>query len=142
MGGDVLHGLLKAHPAYASSITCLVRDQNRGQDLREHYPELKIVYGTLDDSSVIEAEVAKAEIVLNFASCDHVRAAEAIKRGIEKRGSGILIHTSGTDILLPPGLKGGSGGVTKVYDDWDGVKECLSLPGMISFLFWQQYFDC
>lgn len=79
---------------------------------------------------MIEAEAAKADVVLHFASCDHVGAALAIKRGLKKGKGGIWIHTSGTDILLPPGEKGGLEGEQKVYDDWDGVSDCLALPGM------------
>lgn len=137
----MLHALLKAHPELALGITCLVRSQTRGQELKKYYPTLRIVYGTLDDSLVIEVEAAKADIVLNLASCDHVGAAKAIRQGIQRKGSGILIHTSGTDILLPPGKKAMSKGGSKTYDDWDGVKECLSLPGMISSPFWQHIFN-
>lgn len=56
-------------------------------------------------------------------------AALAIRRGLERGKGGVWIHTSGTDILLPPGPKGGLKGEKKLYDDWDGIGECLSLPG-------------
>lgn len=57
-------------------------------------------------------------------------SAEAIKRGLEKGKGGVWIHTSGTDVTLPTGpekdkiLKEG-----KVYDDWEGIEECLTFPG-------------
>ncbi len=88
--------------------------------------------GTLDDSAIIEEEASKADLVLHFASCDHVGAAQAIKKGMAKGSGGILIYTSGTDILLPVGHEIGLKDTEiKVYDDWDNIKECLSFPGTL-----------
>lgn len=129
MGGDFLNAFLGVRPSYESSFACLVRSQDRGKNLSSAYPGIKIVYGTLDDSDVLEAEAAKADIILHFGSSDHVGAAQAIRRGLEKGKGGIWIHTSGIDILLPPGPRGGLKGENKVFDDWEGVGECLSLPG-------------
>lgn len=123
LGGTVLTHLLTLHPNWESSIPCLVRspsDPNstqlsppRANSLVIAHPGLTIVTGTLEDRQAIEDEAMKADIVLHFASSDHVGAAEAIKRGLErgalergKKGEGgaCWIHTSGTDLLLDPKL--------------------------------------
>lgn len=75
--------------------------------------------------------------MLHWASSDHVGAANAIKTGLERGNGGYWIHTSGTDILLGPSLLQGNKetaeiGEVKVYDDWDNIKEIITLPGKIS----------
>jgi hypothetical protein len=91
-----------------------------------------VVYGTLEDSQVLENEAAKADIILSIADCDHVGAHLALKKGLEKRKGGVWIHASGTDILLPPGKRGGLSSKEKLYNDWDGVEDCVTLPGTSS----------
>ena len=129
MGGDFLALLLQTYPEWATSLACLARDQARGESLKAAYPNVRLVYGTLDDSKVLENEAAKAEIVLHFASSDHVGAAEAISRGLKKSG-GYWIHTSGTDILLLQPSEGHKD--VKTFDDWDAVKQCTSRPGTLT----------
>ncbi|PVH81839.1 NAD(P)-binding protein [Cadophora sp. DSE1049] len=131
VGGDILHALLEAHPWWEEYITCLARSTTRGAALLAAYPKIRVVYGDLNDSAIIEEEASKADIVLHFASSDHVGAASAIKRGMEKGVGGYWIHTSGTDILLNPKILGGGrddDGEVKVYDDWDHVEELVSFP--------------
>ena len=75
--------------------------------------------------------------MLHFASSDHVGAAVAIKRGIERRvargETARWIHTSGTDVfMLQEGEKGEKNevdGEVKSFDDWERVKECVGRPG-------------
>lgn len=129
MGGDFLALLHETHPEWAASITYLVRDQARAESLKNTYPNLRLVYGTLDDAKILENEAAMADIVLHFASSDHVGAAEAISKGLQKSG-GYWIHTSGTDILLLQPSE--SHHNIKTFDDWDGVKQCTSRPGTLS----------
>ncbi|KFY89486.1 hypothetical protein V498_06434, partial [Pseudogymnoascus sp. VKM F-4517 (FW-2822)] len=134
VGGDVLFAILQAYPSWESNITCLVRSSSRGNALSSAYPNIKVVYGTLDDDQILEEEASKADIVLHWASCDHVGAANAIKKGLESGNGGYWIHTSGTDILLNPELLKGKkdtaeAGEIKVYDDWDNIKEMTTLPG-------------
>jgi hypothetical protein len=137
VGGDVLHALLQTHPSWESNITCLVRSQSRAASLSAAYPSIKLVFGTLEDTSILEDEAAKAEIVLHWASSDHIGAAAAIKNGLESGRGGYWIHTSGTDILLHPKLLEGRREIeddvsttgVKLYDDWDGIKEVVSIPG-------------
>ncbi len=90
---------------------------------------MRIVYGTLDDAKVLENEAARAEIVLHFASSDHVGAAEAISRGLKKSG-GYWIHTSGTDVLLLQPSEGHED--VKTFDDWDRIEQCTNRPGTLT----------
>jgi hypothetical protein len=61
---------------------------------------------------------------------------------LREKGGGIYIHTSGTDVLLDPSKgidsKAPKEGV-KVFDDWDGIGELRSLPGMYSLLFFSTH---
>ncbi|KAL5341082.1 NAD(P)-binding protein [Aspergillus crustosus] len=129
VGGDVLYAVLEAHPDWESNITVLLRNRSYEPRFKAKYPDLNIFVAELDDTTAIAEEVAKNEIVLHFAlSADHLPAAQAIVAGLEKRGGGIYIHTSGTDVLLDPRapLHPTEAGV-KVIDDWDGIAEVTSL---------------
>ncbi|KAL4862138.1 hypothetical protein BDV12DRAFT_190618 [Aspergillus spectabilis] len=130
VGGDVLHALLTAHPGWESSITVLLRNRSYETKFKSKYPDLNLFFASLDDTTAIAEEVAKNELVLHFAlSADHLPSAEAIVAGLNKRGGGIYIHTSGTDVLLDPRapLHPPENGV-RVIDDWDGIAEVTSLP--------------
>lgn len=133
VGGDVLHALLQSHPTWESSITCLYRTPSSISTLTATYPSIKTVQGTLDSATILQDEAANADIVLHFASSDHVGAAEAIKAGLLKGKGGTWIHTSGTDLLLNPRLLKGERDVEpkeiKVFDDWEGLDEVISFPG-------------
>lgn len=82
----------------------------------------------MDDTELLETEAAKADIVLHFASSDHVGAAEAIAKGLKRGSGGHWIHTSGTDILLLQEGEEHTG--PKIINDWDGVEECINRPSM------------
>jgi len=87
------------------------------------------VTGTLEDSDLLEEEASQADIILHFASSDHVGAAQAIKKGLERGAGGIWIHTSGTDILIPNGEKEGARQDVKTFDDWENIQELFAFPG-------------
>lgn len=130
MGGDFLALLLETHPEWATSLTCLVRNQARGESLNATYSDVRLVYGALDDVELLENEAAKAEIVVHFASSDHVGAAEAISKGLKKSGKKYWIHTSGTDVLLLQPSEDRQN--VKTFDDWDLVKQCTSRAGTLT----------
>ncbi|TVY45739.1 hypothetical protein LSUB1_G000403 [Lachnellula subtilissima] len=132
VGGDVLHTLLQSHPTWETNITCLYRTPSSINKLTTTYPAIKTIQGTLESTQILEDEAAKADIVLHFASSDHVPAAEAIKAGLLKGQGGTWIHTSGTDLLLNPKLLKGEKDVEpkeiKVFDDWEHLDEVISFP--------------
>lgn len=62
IGGDALYALQKAHPEY--QYTALVRNSDRGVPVAAAFPSVRLVYGTLDDSKLLEEESSKADIVI------------------------------------------------------------------------------
>ena len=64
IGGDAFYALNKAHPEY--EYTCLVRNPERGAPVAAEYPRVRLVYGTLEDSELLEEESAKADVVIRL----------------------------------------------------------------------------
>lgn len=63
IGGDVLFNLVEHHPHY--QVTCLVRDSEIGAQVASQYAKVRLVYGNLEDSSLLEEEARKADVVLS-----------------------------------------------------------------------------
>ncbi|KAL4966119.1 uncharacterized protein BDV14DRAFT_171644 [Aspergillus stella-maris] len=138
IGGDVLHTILSSHPTWEKNITLLLRNPSYTSRFKAVYPSIHIFIADHDDKSAIANEVSKHDIVMHFAlSADHISSAEGIVEGLTRRGGGVYVHTSGTDVLLNPdekialnaagGGKGDEKGV-RVFDDWDGIQELRELP--------------
>lgn len=129
IGGDALHLFIQKHPEW--EYTALVRNSDKGAKVAAAFAKVKLVYGDLDSVDLIEEEASKADIVYNFANCDHEASAKAIVKGMAKHGStSFLIHTSGTGVLCLETLQKKAFGdeLTKTYNDWEGIKELTSLP--------------
>ena len=97
------------------------------------FPRARLVYGDLDDTPLLRAEAAAADVVCHFADCDHEAAAVALVAGLvarEREGPGFLVHTSGTGILTVEDVLAGRCGAewSTVYDDWEGIGTVTSLP--------------
>ena len=111
----------------------MVRDEHRGKLVSAVWPKIRLVIGKLDDIALLEAEAQRADIVLNFADSDHPESARALTQGarLHETGSPVfVIHTSGTGILTWKTVLTRSFGELedKIYDDWDGIHEIISLP--------------
>ncbi|KZF22807.1 NAD(P)-binding protein [Xylona heveae TC161] len=131
IGGDAFSVIAKAHPDF--EYTCLVRNSDRGAALASQYPQVKLVYGTLDDSKLLEEEAERADIVLDWADADHLGAAHAIAKGLAAHTPdrpAYWIHTSGSAVLAYADVERQIFGEesVKVYDDLDKVGEITSLP--------------
>lgn len=129
IGGDALHVLFQKHPDW--EYTALVRNSDKGAKVAADFPKVRLVYGDLDSTQLIEEESAKADIVYHFANADHAASANAIIKGLAKHGStSFLIHTSGSGVLTAETAQKEAFGdeLKKVYNDWDGIKELTSLP--------------
>ncbi|KAL4925971.1 uncharacterized protein BDV17DRAFT_163351 [Aspergillus undulatus] len=134
IAGDVLHALLTTHPTWENRITLLLRPGKESYipRFKSVYPTINTFIAELDDVGAIANEVAKHGIVLHFAlSADHLLSARAIVAGLSRRGGGVYIHTSGTDVLLDPGervYESAEGVRVRVFDDWEGIGSLRSLP--------------
>ncbi|TGO41918.1 hypothetical protein BHYA_0014g00010 [Botrytis hyacinthi] len=135
VGGDAIYALYHAHPDW--EFTALVRDSDRGAPVAAAFPKVRLVYGTLEDASILEEEAAKADVVLHTAdSSDHEIAAKAIATGLAKGHSpsnpGYWLHLSGTGILCWKDMETktyGEAPSQPPYDDLEGVSQLTdSLP--------------
>ncbi|KAL4860326.1 hypothetical protein BDV12DRAFT_205204 [Aspergillus spectabilis] len=128
IGGDYLHLIAQRHEWH---ISVLIRDTEKARAVRQHYPFVEVVIGTLEDTGLLEQQGELADVVLNFADCDHLDAAEAIIRGSSRRKKpGFIIHTSGAkiiawDIKARPATWGEY--IPRRYDDWAGVHKLTSV---------------
>ncbi|PPJ54860.1 hypothetical protein CBER1_06058 [Cercospora berteroae] len=133
IAGDAFYAIHKAHADYEYSA--LIRTEEKAGKVRASYPDVRVVIGGLDDSSIIEEESAKADIVLHAADAsDHEGAAKAIEAGILKGHSaerpGFWLHTGGTGILtyFDPSKERFGEEPDREFNDWSGVKELATLP--------------
>ncbi|CEJ60145.1 hypothetical protein PMG11_08730 [Penicillium brasilianum] len=131
IGGEGLYTIATAHPDW--QLSALVRSKEKAAQVTSKYPEIRIVSGDLDSVDIIAEEVKNADIVFNFADCDHVAAAQAIAKGGQQHTAERplwLIHTSGTGILTVEDQRANTIGIErpKEYNDWEGVTELVNLP--------------
>ncbi|ORY06502.1 hypothetical protein BCR34DRAFT_590578 [Clohesyomyces aquaticus] len=98
IGGDVLHVLSTTHPEY--SISALIRTQGKVNLVTKAYPKVRVVLGSLDDSSILRKEAATADIVIHTADAsDHTEKYGTLGEWDEKE-----------------------------FDDWEGVGALTGLP--------------
>lgn len=69
IGGDALYAVYNKFPDF--EYAALVRNSDIGAKVAAEYPKIRLVYGTLEDSDVLEAESARADIVIRRFSLDH-----------------------------------------------------------------------
>src|SRR3984885_7915880 len=92
IGGAVAAGLI----AGGHRVRGLVRDRAKAETVRAH--GIEPVIGSLDDSSLLQAEARDADGVVNAANSGHRGAVEALIAALSGSGKP-LIHTSGTSII-------------------------------------------
>ncbi|KAI8634833.1 hypothetical protein F5Y19DRAFT_469883 [Xylariaceae sp. FL1651] len=133
IAGDALCVLAQAHPEF--EYAALVRSEDKAARVRDAYPAVRVVVGSLDDAEVLRKEAAWADLVLHAADAsDHVGAARAIAAGLVEGHSaarpGYWLHTGGTGILSYFDTVSGRLGELseKIFNDLDGVSELTSLP--------------
>ncbi|KAH8675511.1 hypothetical protein BX600DRAFT_452855 [Xylariales sp. PMI_506] len=133
IGGDAFYALSQAHPDWEYSA--LIRTQEKADQIKSTYPNLRAVIGDLDSYDLIKNEAARADIVLHTADAsDHEPAARAIAEGLSaghtSEKPGFWLHTSGTGILTYFDDAAGRFGSwsDQEFNDWDGVEELTGLP--------------
>ncbi|CAE6339660.1 unnamed protein product [Rhizoctonia solani] len=124
VGGSLLVTLLKEYPS--ANISVLLRNSQSAEAVKSVSPDrVKIVLGSHSETSAIETEVEKADLTINAADCDNLELTRSIINGFKKRSQkGILIHTSGSAVVL---AEGGTGPFVGKIDErgnkiWDDTK--------------------
>ncbi|KAI9026758.1 NAD-binding protein [Hyaloraphidium curvatum] len=125
IGGSVLNRLLALNEdpehGYTYEITALVRSPEKAKLISE-LPHCTPLIGSLSDADKIEDICSKMDLVIHTAHADHMVAAKAILKGMEKRPTPpILLHTSGTGVLVMIKDHPGEAPVPeyKIYSDLD-----------------------
>jgi nucleoside-diphosphate-sugar epimerase len=103
-------------------VTAIVRDSERAKEL-ESKTGIKTIIADLDSSNLAEI-VSQFDVVLHLAHADHVESANAIVAGLGKRAATsskkpLLIHTSGTGVLIDLNEEKGKVKSEKIYSDGD-----------------------
>lgn len=135
IGGEALYSISKAHPDF--EFTLLVRNEEKAKLVSGQYPNAKFVYGSLEDSDVIEKAAAATDIVVHTAdSSDNLPSAKAIAKGLAKGHTsekpGYWIHVCGTGMLQwydwDNERYGQSPLPEQKYHDIDDIERILTLP--------------
>jgi nucleoside-diphosphate-sugar epimerase len=105
-------------------VTAIIRDAERAEKLRSK-TGVKVLVADLDSPNLAEI-ASQFDVVLHTADADHVAGANALVAGLEKRASSnpggkkpILIHTSGTGVLIDANEDKGKVKSDKIYSDGD-----------------------
>ena len=104
IGGEVYAQVIKS--GRKLDIHALVRSDEKAALLRQL--DVTPVLGGLNDTEVIKAEVAAADVILHTADADHESAVHAIVEALGNKQSGkkpLFLHTSGTGIFMDLGTK-------------------------------------
>jgi nucleoside-diphosphate-sugar epimerase len=130
IGGDALYRIVEAHPDW--EITAIVRNSDKGAKVAQHFAKVRLVYGDLNSTDLLEEEASKADIVLHTANCDHKASATAMLKGMARSSKPqvFYIQTSGTSILAQESFAKNVFGekLSRSYDDWDEVAELFKIP--------------
>jgi len=103
-------------------VTAIVRDSERADHLKSK-TGVKVVVADLDSSNLGDI-ASEFDVILHTAHADHVSGAQALIAGLEKRAATssskpILIHTSGTGVLIDKHEQKGKYKSNKIYSDGD-----------------------
>jgi hypothetical protein len=124
VGRHTLSALARATPNL--HLHCLMRNATvqRIAVLENLNSNVEVVEGTLEDSTLITSEAAKADIVINVASSDHMASVVAILAGLRAQvernveRSPIYLHMSGLGIIAD-NVRGEKVDAVKEWTDLD-----------------------
>lgn len=103
-------------------VTAIVRDSGRADHLKSK-TGVKVVVADLNSSNLPDI-ASEFDAILHTADADHVAGAQSFIAGLEKRAATssskpILIHTSGTGVLIDKDEPKGKYKSEKIYSDGD-----------------------
>ncbi|KAF9476477.1 NAD(P)-binding protein [Pholiota conissans] len=93
-----------SHKFHVIALLRNITDEKTAK-IKEFYPDIEFVEGTLTDKDIIVAQVARAKYVMNFASSDHPVSVQNILTGLESQSAAnpgnppLYLHTSGLCIV-------------------------------------------
>ncbi|KAL4900809.1 hypothetical protein BDW74DRAFT_188046 [Aspergillus multicolor] len=127
IGGEVLHALQHAHAEY--EVAALVRSPDKAAQVVAAYPRVRVVSGDLDNTSLIEEEAKKSDVVVHAASNKHIASVEAIARALKGRRNAYYIQVTGASVLGGREIDAAAYGEASdtVYDDLDGAQAVRDL---------------
>lgn len=64
IGGHTTDVLIRTHPEY--QIVALVRNEKQAATLVNKWPDITTTIGTLEDDKILQAEAAKADVILRM----------------------------------------------------------------------------
>ncbi|RDI82776.1 hypothetical protein Vi05172_g7202 [Venturia inaequalis] len=126
IGGHQIAPLQAKHPGY--HLVALVRNESQASLIKAAFPAIETITGDLDSDEILQVEAAKADVVLNLASADHIAGAVSLIKGIANGGKdATFIHISGTGIMTDMSTGAGNES-SKIYNDMSpkDVAEILS----------------
>ncbi|OJA15681.1 hypothetical protein AZE42_12945, partial [Rhizopogon vesiculosus] len=128
IGGTVLSALLSNPKTDTFEITALIRSAEKAPLFNSI--GVKTVIGSNSDLDTLTSLASEADVVVATADADDLNAAKAILRGLKKqheetRKVPILIHTSGTGVLIDQAA--GNFTADKIYSDLD-IPKIETLP--------------
>ncbi|RPD68433.1 NAD-P-binding protein [Lentinus tigrinus ALCF2SS1-7] len=112
-------------------ITVLVRSPEKAHRLESEY-KVKACIGSLEDTDKVEQLAEQAHVVCSLANADHIDMTRAILRGLKKRHEKlqdrpVVMHTSGTGVLIDPRYILGNHITEDIYSDLD-VEKLAAIP--------------
>lgn len=110
--------------------------EEKGSPVKAAFPNIRLVIGDLDSSALLEAESAKADIIIHTADAsDNEPAAKAIAKGLAsghtKDNPGFWLHTGGAGILCWETMRSDDAlgeASDHTYNDWTDVASLTHLP--------------
>ncbi|KAI0694390.1 NAD-P-binding protein [Cerioporus squamosus] len=131
LGGTVLARLLNHPDRKNFDITVLVRNEAKAKILSEKFG-LKTVIGTHQDLDKVESQAEAAHIVFNISDADDANFTGAILKGLKSRHTKtgdvpILIHTTGSAIVMDDARGAYAAGPETIFDDLD-VEKAKAIP--------------
>ncbi|KAH7412282.1 hypothetical protein DE146DRAFT_642740 [Phaeosphaeria sp. MPI-PUGE-AT-0046c] len=126
IGGSVLHTIATTRREY--QLTVLLR--RIPSSFKETYPNITIVSGDYDSTSLLSSHAAAADIVIHCGDSDHISSLNALLTGLlSKPTPGYLIHLSGTGIVSDWRTPTQLGTLNpKIWSDLTDVASIASLP--------------